>query len=113
MKSWIILFLFALSCSKTYVKTEIGPEGKIVTLKKATLKFPEGAVEKTTTLKIAESNAKEKHFKEGLTVKKYTFTITPETLGFKKPVLITLHTSSKRANIALGFDGGYLPLAGS
>ncbi len=112
-KAIIFLMFVFLSCSKTYINTEVGPEGRTINLQKARFTFPKGAIEKTTTLRIEMGTGKPKQIKEGFTISKTTFTITPETLTLAKPVLFSFPVSNIRENLAIKFNRAYLPIADS
>jgi tetratricopeptide (TPR) repeat protein len=114
MKALIIfLTLFLISCSDSYIKTDIGPEGKTVKIDNITLNFPEDALSETTTIWIKKLKEKERTFKEGYKILPLSFSIKPGNLTFEKPVLISIPTSNKNVKLSVNLKNNYLPLSDS
>ena len=114
MKRLFILAVFViLSCTRTYIKIVVGPEGKTVKLENIKFNFPKGAVSESTTIQLKIISERAEHFPEGYRTLKTTFSIRPETLIFEKPIFISMPVMHEREKLAVKFESGYLPIAGS
>ncbi|TES90527.1 MAG: hypothetical protein E3J87_09870 [Candidatus Cloacimonadota bacterium] len=107
------ILLFVLSCSKAYIKTEVGPEDKVVKLENITFNFPKGAVLESTTIEIRKITEGARSFREGYRTLKLSFSIKPETLVFEKPVLVSFPAKNNQERLAVKLENGYLPIANS
>jgi hypothetical protein len=114
MKKWgLFLLLFALACTNSHVKTELGPAGKTIQHGNIVIAIPEGAVSESVTIHIKRTAPAEVSFAEGTKRLKLAVSVLPDTLSLEKPMVISIPQKGDRERLAARIEDIYLPIADS
>jgi hypothetical protein len=109
----LAIILVFLNCNTAYIEQVITPEGATIEFDKAVFNIPKNSVKEPVLLRIDRKKTGKKAFEQGYTMTGQTFTISPETLTFDKPINFSMSITSKNIVLGAKIGSGFVPLANS
>lgn len=108
--SWLALLLI-VGCGTVSVEGVIAPAGSVLEIDGARLTIPENCVADSTMVTIEKKEISHRNYEQGYTLLGDLYSITPETLFFKRPVLFSIPVTTENISLGVRIGDGFVPIA--